>query len=220
MKKSKNKIMKPTKVLPPLIFGFLFSLFIMSLILKATTDYSHPESYSVKNFPLLEQPDQITCGPTSCAMLIGHYGYEATVQSVSKETKTKWISYKGEDIGMTSPDYVRIALEKFNIRSKVKTGTLDQLKYYVSQNRLPIVLLRSGEKIWHYVVAIGYNDKEIFLADPAWGEVRKIKNESFLKSWGFAGDMRGNTLPTDDVISFLVLMADVQKKTMIVPDKQ
>ena len=147
MQKSENKIKKPTKALPPLIFGFLFSLFIMSLILKATTDYSHPESYSVKNFPLLEQPDQITCGPTSCAMLIGHYGYEATVQSVSKETKTKWISYKGENIGMTSPDYVRIALEKFNIRSKVKTGTLDQLKYYVSQNRLPIVLLRSGEKI-------------------------------------------------------------------------
>ena len=220
MKKSKNKIMKPTKVLPPLIFGFLFSLFIISLILKTTNDYSYPESYLVKDFPLLEQPDQITCGPTSCAMLINHYGHEVTIQSVSKETKTKWTSYKNENIGMTSPDYIQIALKKFGIRSKVKTGNLDQLEHYVSQDRLPIVLLRSGEKTWHYVVAMGYNDKEVFLADPGWGEVRKIKNEVFLRSWEFAGDMRGNTLPTDDVISFLVLMADVQKKTMIVPDKQ
>jgi len=156
--------------------------------------YSHPESYEVGGFQYIEQPDGITCGPTSVTMLLKRYGKEVTLDEVKKQTKTEWLEYHGEPIGMTSPEYLPIALKHFGIDAKMLRGDLERLKYFVSQDRPPIVLLRSGDTTWHYVVVIGYTSDTIITADPASGSREVMKVEHFQGAWDFKTTMSGRSV--------------------------
>lgn len=156
--------------------------------------YPHPDSYEVKNFKFLEQPDQITCGPTSATMLLKTYGKDVTLKDVKGKTKTQWFKWNGEPVGMTSPDLIATALTKFGVKSKMSRGNLEQIKYYVSQNRPPIVMLRSGNVYWHYVVVIGYDKKNIIVADPGSGKREVMKTEHFVGAWTFRTDMDGKDM--------------------------
>lgn len=174
-----------------------------------------PNSYSVKNFPQLTQPDDITCGPTSIAMVLRYYGRNVGIEELRYKAKTTWFEYKNKAIGMTSPEYLVSVLKEYGIDSALQQGNLRSLKYYVSQNRLPIVLLRSGDRSWHYVVIIGYDQSSILVSDPS-GSQYKIPSDHFMGAWDFSTDMEGNYIG-NDFYRFLILMAEVQSKTYIVP---
>lgn len=164
--------------------------------------WSHPESHEVTDFPLIEQPDQITCGPTSATMLLRKYGKNVTVEEVKDQTKTQWFTHNDEPIGMTSPEYIAVAMNHFGVKSQMMRGDINQLKHYVSQNRPTIVLLRSGKQYWHYVVVVGFDKENIIIADPGWGKRRVLPLEYFLGAWNFTTDMEGlstaSTCPTCD----------------------
>jgi predicted double-glycine peptidase len=168
---------------------------VVALILYGVfLPYPHPDSYEVKDFKYLEQPDQITCGPTSATMLLKTYGKDVTLKDVKGKTKTQWFKWKGEPVGMTSPDMIASALTKLGVKSRMKRGNLNQIKYYVSQNRPPIVLLRSGNVYWHYVVVIGYDKNNIIVADPGSGKREVMKVEHFVGAWTFRTDMDGKDM--------------------------
>lgn len=156
--------------------------------------YPHPVAYEIKDFKFLEQPDQITCGPTSATMLLQSYGKDVSLEDVKSVTKTQWFKWKGESIGMTSPDMIAVALNHFGVKSKMRRGDLDQIKHYVSLGRPPVVLVRSGSVYWHYVVVIGYNESEIIIADPGSGKREVMPVEHFLGSWSFKTDMNGKDM--------------------------
>ena len=156
-----------------------------------------PESHEITGFPLIEQPDQITCGPTSATMVLQCYGVWVSVDEVKNKTKTQWFKHNGKPIGMTSPEYLPVAMTHFSVKSKMTRGDLNRLKYFVSQNKPVIVLLRSGKQYWHYVVVIGYDKSNVIIADPGWGKRRVLPEEHFLGSWNFTTDMQGN--PTASV---------------------
>lgn len=180
----------------------------------------YPPSFTIQNFPLLKQPDNITCGPTSTAMLLNYYGCNATIDEVKKKTKTQWISYKGESIGMTAPDLVLYALNHFNIPSKIYRTSVDKIKYFVSQNRPPILLVRSGLKTWHYVVVVGYDQQDFLLADPAIGNIRKISLKDLEDAWSFKGDLRGVKFEENDYWRHALEVVEIQGQTLIVPKKR
>ena len=177
----------------------------------------YPVSFRIENFPLLEQPDQITCGPTSVAMLLQHYGKDTTIQQAKEKAKTEWFSYKDQVIGMTSPDFIRLALKRFGVPAKMQRTTMSHLKYYISQSRPPVVLVRSSDKTWHYVVAIGYDKENMYLADPAWGKVRTVSIDQFERAWNFTSDLRGSEFGSLDYWKLAVETSDVRGYTLIVP---
>jgi hypothetical protein len=154
--------------------------------------YEYPESYEIGGFEYIAQPDGITCGPTSALMVLKRYGHNPTLDEVKSHTKTKWFSYNGKDIGMTSPDYVAIALRHYGVHAKLKRGDMTMLKHYISSDKPCIVLLRSSSVTWHYVVVIGYDDSKIVLADPGGGVRWEIPVDHFKMAWSFTGDMEGN----------------------------
>jgi predicted double-glycine peptidase len=88
----------------------------------------------------------------------------------------------------------------------------------ISENRPSIVLVRSGEYTWHYVVAIGYDEEGITVADPGWGMRRTLKNEHFHGTWSFATDMSGEE-SKDKIVAGLLSLAEVHPFTMIVPNE-
>jgi hypothetical protein len=187
-----EKIMKKTK-------AWKWAVIIGVLILAAyqyTQDYKHPTEYEIQDFHLIEQPDGITCGPTSVTMVLKHYGITQTVDAVKEVAKTELFEFKGQKIGATTPEYIDLAMDEFGISSNIVAGSIKKLKYYISQNRPPIVLVRSSKQTWHYVVAIGYTPYEIIIADPGWGQRRVIPLGIFQAAWEFNSDLRGTDLST------------------------
>jgi len=193
---------------------------IIVLFMRMQTP-DHPPEHYLEWDHYIAQPDGITCGPTSCAMVINWYGKEATVKSCKEQARTKWFEYQGQEVGMSLPDYLTFCLRSHGVPAKLESGNAHKLKYYVSEGRPPIVLLRSGDRYWHYVVVTGYGDGKIVTADPGGGRREELDEEVFLGSWDFSCDMRGDVVEGFDLFRYIVeRIAGVGGHTMIVPRHQ
>jgi hypothetical protein len=187
------------------------------LCLVGVWERRHPDEYHIPFNTPLAQPDDITCGPASAAMLLHHYGNKVTVREVEKYTKTKWLTYQGKDIGTTAPDALPVALNHFGLPAQLKFGSPDTLKHYLAQNKPCIVLVRSGEAFWHYVLVVGFTPASFSLADPAEGRVYEMPSDVFVGCWSWAKDMDGT--PRSSLLSNLLQAADIYPYTLIVPDR-
>jgi len=152
---------------------------------------SYPVEYEVGSFGLLSQPDDITCGPSCVAMLVNWRGGECSVCEAETYAGTRWFEWGGGYFGMTTPEGVSSSLSKLGVRNRLVRGGLGDLKHYVSRDRPPVVLVRSGDENWHYVVILGYTLGEVIYADPSGGVRRVCSVENFVSSWEFRTDMRG-----------------------------
>jgi len=151
----------------------------------------HPPNYKIDINHLIQQPDDITCGPTSVSMLMYYYNLDVSVNDVKKITKTVWYNWSGHDIGMTSPNFIVSALKFYGFNSKMKYGKIIDLKHTISNGKPCIVLVRSGEWNWHYVLACGYDTEYIFFANPSTGEIQGLSTNEFNAAWSWNADLHG-----------------------------
>tara|TARA_Y100000034_G_scaffold134066_1_gene201493 strand:- start:1963 stop:2691 length:729 start_codon:yes stop_codon:yes gene_type:complete len=227
---------------------------VVGLVLLFWTPREHgpyPPAMSLQDgFEFQEQPDQISCGPTSAAMLLQYYGKSTTIQDIKVVAKNTWFKYgeNDEEFGMTIPENLLKAVNHFLVKSKMRVATMRDVIKYINEKRPPLVLVRSGQLTWHWVVVIGYDPEHITVADPGWGRARKMTRAEFEGAWAFTHDMRGNKMATEcpacggdgklwnlpgplgncdacggsgdlpDVMKKLVESADVYGNTLIVPN--
>lgn len=173
-----------------LVFVVLIVVLIIVSVRVFFARYPHKEKNLLSDFPVLKQPDGISCGPTSATMVLNYLGKKATIEELKKKAKTTWYKSGEGEIGMTAPDVLAQAIREY-VPAKLKTGNLDQIKYSIDHKQPVVVLLRSGKLTWHYVVVIGYTQDDITIADPA-GYIHTKKNDIFLSAWNFSTDMSGN----------------------------
>lgn len=140
---------------------------------------------------LIVQPDDITCGPTSVAMILRFHGIDAKVEDIKKITKTVWYTSNGRDFGMTAPSLVRDSFSSYGLSAVLKKGDIRHLKKVVSSGVPVITLMRSGEWNWHYVVVTGYGNGYIYFANPSNGEIEGLGEKEFYSSWNWKSDIRG-----------------------------
>ena len=169
------------------------TLLLLYWFYTSSNQYIFPETHQIEFTTLVTQPDGITCGPTSVTMVLKRYGKDVELDAVKSKTKTEWFKYGRQPVGMTSPDMIPVAMKEFGVPARLRYGTVDQLKYFVSTNRPVIVLVRSGQTTWHYVVVVGYTKDDLTTADPGSGQIEKISLKNFLGAWDFTTDMHGNS---------------------------
>lgn len=179
---------------------------------------THPDEYVINFNSPLKQPDDITCGPTSAAMILNHYGKRVSPDEVKKFSQTVWFTQKGKDIGMTSPDYLPVAMVEFGLSTTMRYGNLDVLKHYIAQNKPCIVLVRSGEKLWHYIVVYGFTPEKLKIADPGRGNLYEMNEKTFIGCWSWETDMRGTCYGNTYLCTLLKAM-EVYPYTFICPDQ-
>ena len=180
-------------------------------------EQSHSKEHTIPFDIKIAQPDQITCGPVSVMMLINHYGNkEVTLNQIKLHTKTVWFNYHGTDFGMTSPNYISVALDKYGIHNRIRRGNLDVLKHYICLNKPCIILVRTGQFLWHYVVVVGYTEEKILIYDTN-GTSYYVDNERFLKFWSWESDMDG-VICEDNEFCMMLRILEVYPHTFIVPD--
>lgn len=173
------------------------AIFLVALAVGLRHYFSHYHHHKdanelkhLEDFPILKQPDGISCGPTSATMILRYLGHDVEIEEVKKKSKTTWYSSGDTKIGMTAPDVLARAIRSYKVPAMLKTGNLDEIKCRIDENRPVIVLLRSGQTTWHYVVVIKYTEENITVADPA-GYTHSMDEQVFLDAWKFTKDMDG-----------------------------
>ncbi len=149
----------------------------------------------LRNFPILKQPDPISCGPTCCSMLLQYYGIHANIEDVKQTAGTRLLKFGKDEIGFTWPSRVKKALYEHGLESEMKRrATLSDVVDLINRNRPPIMLVRSSARTWHYVVAIGRRGNTRFrVADPL-GREYWLRAETLDQAWSFDGDLRGQRI--------------------------
>lgn len=168
------------------------------------------------SFIILEQYEN-NCGPTSAEMVLHYYGINATLAHV-------WNAGGIHNVDTGAwPGEIKQALEGLGIpslwldRGSPNYNPFESLKSKIRQNRPPIILLRLGDKAYHYVVVVGYDDsggESYLLADPN-GEFWWMSRQELTPKWNLSED--GN-VPWAGVFSASVeFIGRADPYTMIVP---
>ena len=146
-----------------------------------------------RRLPTYRQPDQTSCGPTCCRMVLAYYGIPAGVSSLKTAAGTRWIQVGNFDFGMSLPFGLVRALNQKGLPSQMaRMGDgLQSVRNLIDQNRPPILLVRSGPETWHYIVVIGYDPVRDFyrIVDPA-GDRPTIPGATLDLGWTFNGNYR------------------------------
>jgi len=122
---------------------------------------------TLKVFPFIMQRGMMECGPTCLAMIFKYYGYYNIQTLLIKLTE---VTTDG-----TSLYSLAEAAEQFGFKAEAYELTYDNL----SKIKLPCIAHYGGT---HFIVIYKYTDKYVWIADPAYGKDKLIK-EDFLKQW-------------------------------------
>lgn len=135
-------------------------------------------------FIILEQFDR-DCGPTSAEMVLHYYGKWVTQRDIWDKGGIDTIH-----IG-TFPNELDQALDRLGVPVHTYGGkNYAALEQYIGEDKPCIILLQQGLKAYHWVVVVGYDNRDRFLiADPngffEWWNKQKLD-----QYWGFRNASR------------------------------
>jgi ABC-type bacteriocin/lantibiotic exporter with double-glycine peptidase domain len=117
------------------------------------------------------------CGPASLKMVLSAYGIKKSEDYLAKLTKSSRIK------GCKETNIIKVA-KKFGFNGYAKQNSnIKELKALVN-NKIPVIVAwTSPEEGGHYSVVVGFDNKNIFIADPHFGKVKKHKIKWFEKRW-------------------------------------
>ena len=140
------------------------------------------------------------CGPATLKILFGYYGIDKTEKELAK--MAGWNKVLGiDDMG------IKKAAEKLGFKVKIKNNSsYKDIQEWLDKG-VPVIVnwFTRGRNDYpesetadgHYSLAVGLDDKFIYLQDPEIGKVRKIKRYDFMRVWF---DFKGDYIKPDELI--------------------
>lgn len=139
--------------------------------------------------PMTRQNNDYTCGVTALQSILGYYGFDKRLDELSAGVKPN-----PED----GTNYLNIAnyakSQGFDVSIRTNM-TLDELKGYIDKKKPVLLAIQawadsnsnysSGKnEDGHYVVAIGYDEKNFYFMDPSTlGHYTYIPTAKFISRW-------------------------------------
>ena len=140
------------------------------------------------------------CGPATLKILFGYYGIDKTEKELAK--MAGWNKVLGiDDMG------IKKAAEKLGFKVKIKNNSsYKDIQEWLDKG-VPVIVnwFTRGRNDYpesetadgHYSIAMGLDDKFIYLQDPEIGKMRKIKRYDFMRVWF---DFKGDYIKPDELI--------------------
>jgi len=117
------------------------------------------------------------CGPASIKMVLCAYGINKSEKELARLTKSSRIK------GCSEKNIVKVAKE-FGFQGYIKqNSSIKELKSLISKGIPVIVDWFSPEEAGHYSVVVGFEKKDIIIADPHFGKLKKHKINWFEERW-------------------------------------
>lgn len=140
------------------------------------------------------------CGPASLKIILGYYGVDKTEKELAKIAGWK----KG--LGIDDKGMKKVA-EKLGFRVVIKDNSnFKDIQKWLDRE-VPVIVnwFSRGRNDYpesetadgHYSVAIGLDDKSIYLQDPELGAMRKIERNNFIRVWF---DFKGEYIKPSELI--------------------
>lgn len=173
-------------------------LFIFTLATGWFVNVSHGEAKentsvsTIEKFiyvPMTRQNTDYTCGVTALQSILGYYGVDQRLDDLSAKVKPD--PEKGTNY-MNMANYAKSQGFEVSIRTRM---TLDELRGYIDQKQPVLLVIQAWtdskdaysykkNEDGHYVVAIGYDDRNFYFMDPSTlGHYTYIPAEEFVTRW-------------------------------------
>jgi predicted double-glycine peptidase len=124
-----------------------------------------------------EQAYKWSCGPVALRILIRYV-------SGIKLTEQDLIFLSGATEGGTDEYNLMRALDALGFRyTQSEHGTFNRLKKHLQAGQPSIVHVVVRDGVGHYVVFCGYDEENVYLADPSTGKIVKYGQSYFLGIW-------------------------------------
>lgn len=125
----------------------------------------------------LKQNTDYSCGPISLKMVLNKYGVKKSEKELIKLCKAR------SGYGCDPDDIVRAAKEVGCKAMCKQDSSLNELRKFCREDIPVIVDWFSPEVCGHYSVVVGIDEKDICLADPYLGKIRKMDVNEFENRW-------------------------------------
>lgn len=133
--------------------------------------------------PIRQKPSH--CGPACLEMVLSYYGKKITQQQIAKHAGTTHAQ------GTPPHSLVKEAQRHGCIANYIQEGTHAQLHRWVMRERIPVIVDWFSVDDGHYSVCVHLTKKNIWLADPEYGKIRRMDWNTFYRNWF---DFTGNYL--------------------------
>lgn len=151
-------------------------VFLLALLLAAPLQAAGgPVTLAV---PFLPQSEDL-CGGAAAAMVFRFFGDRHA--SVSQ-----FAPLVDRSAGGISTAALENAIQQRGWRTLARPSTIDALRALVRRGQPVLLLIEDRPGRYHYVVAIGADDRSIVVHDPARGPSRVIANQNFERVWSAA----------------------------------
>ncbi len=138
--------------------------------------------------PLIRQNTGFTCGVSSLESIFAYYGQDYRADKLALALRTT------AEYGTDYRDIMRVALNSGYRVQEYSAMTVDQLKAFIDAQTPVLLLIQAwpGKPVdwsrdWkdgHYVVAIGYDEDNIYFMDPSTvGNYTYIPVDEFISRW-------------------------------------
>lgn len=127
------------------------------------------------------------CSGFSSAHVLRSFGVEADGKELYAKMPGKMRN------GAVLPRNLQKGLRRLGVKATYRSGNVETLKAELCKGNRVIALIRTklGKKWLHYVSIVGYDEKEVFIADSMWSLTnckeeyfnRRLSWEEFLKYW-------------------------------------
>jgi ABC-type bacteriocin/lantibiotic exporter with double-glycine peptidase domain len=138
-----------------------------------------PAALDDLNVPFLP-PTEALCGGAAAAMVFRYWGdRHADVQQFAPLVDTR---AGGIDTGALAG-----AVRARGWLATEIQGSLEAIRTNLEDQAPLILLIEDRPSRYHYVVAVGFDDRQVLVHDPTWGPSRPIAVDRLMRAWAATG---------------------------------
>jgi len=166
----------------------LASAAAVAVVLLAVLTFRHPTPQPSQEAVMLDVPfvkqKPWFCSEASASMLLQYYGFNLTQEEINA-------------MGYDRFENMLPLIQKY-LNASYAYLTLEELKAQIDMGS-PVIVRLEINGVRHTVVVVGYDDRYVYVNDPARGPAKPVPIKKFMRQWSRTGYLDIVACPKQDL---------------------